>query len=220
MEPLMKLNQKNIFEIENFFFQNCDTSRISKFLIQYEIFKKTVSLNGAILELGVYKGNSLLRFAIFKKIYCPNKNIYGFDTFNKFPKATNKVDRIQRKKFISDAGINSISRYELIKILKKKNCFKKVNLIPGNVMNTLPNFCQQNKKIKISFLNLDLDMYEPSKLALDLLYPKLVKNGIILLDNFRSFFGETKAVKEFCKKKKIKVNKFKFDNKFLFYIKK
>ena len=79
---------------------------------------------------------------------------------------------------------------------------------------------KKNKKIKINFLNLDLDMYEPSKVALELLYPKLVKNGIILLDNFQSFFGETKAVKEFCKKKKIKVSKITFNNKSLFYIKK
>ena len=191
----MKIEKKNIFEIENYFFQNCDATRIPKFLIQYEIFKKTISLNGEILELGVYKGNSILRFATFKKIHCPHKSIYGFDTFDKFPKAKNKEDKIQRKKFILDAGINSISKNKLIKILKKKNCDKKVKLISGNVMNTLPKFCQKNKKIKISFLNLDLDMYEPSKVALELLYPKLVKNGIILLDNFQSFFGETKSVK-------------------------
>ena len=39
-----------------------------------------------------------------------------------------------------------------------------------------------------------------SLLVLEKFYPKLSKNGIIMLGNFKHFFGETIAIKQFCKK--------------------
>ena len=72
----------------------------------------------------------------------------------------------------------------------------------------------------VSLINLDLDLYEPSKIVLESLYPRLSKNGIIILDNYKTFYGETKAVNEFCKKYDIKLMKFKLLNKKTFIIKK
>ena len=47
----------------------------------------------------------------------------------------------------------------------------------------------------------------------------MTKNGIILLDNYKVFDGETKAVNEFIKTKKIKIYKRKFFRNF-YYLKK
>ena len=63
---------------------------------------------------------------------------------------------------------------------------------------------------KISYALLDLDIYEPSKYVLNYIWPKMTKNGIILLDNYKVFDGETKAVNEFIKTKKIKITKENF----------
>ena len=37
-------------------------------LLSFETIKKIINIPGALLELGVYKGCSLIRFAIFRKI--------------------------------------------------------------------------------------------------------------------------------------------------------
>jgi hypothetical protein len=208
------------FEFENLFFQHCSPDRISKFLIQFELFSKVKNLRGEICELGIFKGNSFIRLAIFRKILNKKNFLIGFDTFGNFPKAHNKSDHLLRKKFIQEAGSKSISTKELKKILKRKNCLKKIKLVKGDVLKTLPIFLKKNKNIKISLINLDLDLYEPSKMALDLLFPKLVNKGIIILDNFNNFFGETKAVKEFCKKKFLKVKNEIILNKKIYYIQK
>ena len=50
------LNIKNIFEIENFYFQNCSTTRIEKMILQYEIFKSASRIQGDVIEFGVFKG--------------------------------------------------------------------------------------------------------------------------------------------------------------------
>jgi len=124
-----------------------------------------------------------------------------------------------RINFVKDAGENSINKNKLIKILKKKK-FTNFKLIKGNVLKTIPIFLKKNNKLKFSFINLDLDLYEPSLLVLENFYPKLSKNGILMLDNFNEFFGETKAVKEFCKKKKIKISNLSLNGKKIFYIQK
>lgn len=211
---------KNFFNLENNFYKLIPFSRIEKFIIQLELFKKSIKVKGDIIEFGVYKGNSLIRLISFNKIFNKKKkSVFAFDVFHKFPAGTYKKDELQRKKFIKDAGENSISKHKLENILKKKN-LKNFKLIKGDVLKTAPNFLKKNKNLNFSFINLDLDLYEPSLLVLENFYPKLTKNGIIMLDNFNEFFGETKAVKEFCKRKKVKIRNLTLNGKILFYIKK
>ena len=88
------------------------------------------------------------------------------------------------------------------------------------MLKTIPLFLKKNKKLKFSFINLDLDLYEPSLLVLEKFYPKLSKNGIIVLDNFKQFYGETKAVREFVKIKGIKILSFCLGGNKIFYLRK
>ena len=91
----MKKNNKSVWEAENIFYQKTDISRIGKLIYQYEIFKLIKNLPGDILEFGVFKGNSLIRFLTFRSIIENNysRKIYGFDTFKNFPAQKRKVDR-------------------------------------------------------------------------------------------------------------------------------
>ncbi len=53
---------------ENSFYLSCDITRISKSLAQYELFKLVQDVPGAIVECGVFKGASLVRFAAFREL--------------------------------------------------------------------------------------------------------------------------------------------------------
>ena len=56
-----------------------------------------------------------------------------------------------------------------------------------------------------------MDIYSSTKFALNKLYKKMSPNGIILIDDYSTVEGATKAVDEFLKKnKKLKLNKLKF----------
>ena len=48
-------------------------------------------------------------------------------------------------------------------------------------------------------------MYKPTLFALEKLYEKVSKGGIILLDDYGKVFGATKATKDFFKKRNIKL---------------
>ena len=135
---------------------------------------------------------------------------YRFWCFGKFPHPkkdykNNKADKIFAKRHDNNIGLG-INIKLLRKYLKKKNIIN-YDLVKGDILKTLPNYLSKNKKLKISLLHLDLDVYEPTRFVLDALYKNISKNGIILLDDYTHIKGATLAVDEFIKKNKLKVYK-------------
>ncbi len=203
---------KKAFEYENNFFLSCDFGRIGKMLAHYELYKMTLDIPGAIVECGVFKGASLARFAMFRELFENpySKKIIGFDTFNKFPETDFDNDRELRRRFINSAGEDSISSKQLMDVLNHKNINKNIELVAGDITETVPDYVASHPDLNISFLNLDVDIYEPSVSVLKYLYPRIVKGGILVLDDYGTFPGETKAVDDYFKNKDIRIEKFSF----------
>lgn len=204
--------KKNNWYFENNFYYTSDKSRILKILDQHEIYKKIQNVKGDIVECGVFKGASMIRFLSFRDLFETSKkrNVYGFDMFGKFPipisqKKNFKADKKFANKHDQMIGLG-IKKDKLENLLKLKK-FNNFKLIKGNVINTIPKFLDKNPKIKISLLHLDLDIYEPTKFVLDFLYQKIARGGVILLDDYRHIKGATLAVDEFAKKKNLKIKK-------------
>jgi len=140
--------------------------------------------------------------------------------FGKFPETNFQKDKKMRELFIKESGSVGISKQQLIKVLKQKKIDQKIELVKGNIIQTVPNYVKTHPKLKISFLNLDTDLYEPAKIILEYLYPKITKGGILLLDDYGFWPGETKAVDEYFKNKNVKINKSAFSNTPSYIIKK
>ncbi len=200
------------FEYENNFYLSCDVTRISKILAHYELYKIAGHKPGTIVECGVFKGISLLRFAMFRELFeSPfSKKIVGFDTFGKFPNTEFSDDKKLRKKLIQDAGEQSISKSQMLKVFKHKGIDKSIELVKGDITKTVPEYVKSHPELKISLLNIDTDIYEPSVTILKYLYPKVVKGGVVIFDDYGVFPGETKAVDEYFKNENIEIKKFPF----------
>jgi len=85
--------------------------------------------------------------------------------------------------------------------------FKNFELVKGDILQTLPEYLKAHKELKISLLHIDIDVYEPAKIILELCYDRLVPGGILVLDDYGTVHGETKAVDDFFKNKNIKIEK-------------
>ena len=72
-----------------------------------------------------------------------------------------------------------------------------VIFIKGKVEDTLVQANQLPNAI--SFLRLDTDWYESTKIELDILYEKLIPGGILVIDDYANWNGVRKAVDEFFK---------------------
>jgi len=205
-------NFKKSFEYENNFYLSCDITRISKILSHYELYKMSSDVPGSIVECGVFKGASLCRFATFRELFGNpfSKKIIAFDIFGKFPQTKFNQDKQFRKKFISHAGNTSISKNQLLKVLKNKGLERNVELVQGDITKTIPKYLKKHPELRISILNLDTDIYEPAVTILENLFPRISKGGILLLDDYGTFPGETIAVEEYFKDKKINIKKLPF----------
>jgi hypothetical protein len=205
-------DQNEAFNYENNFYLSCDGSRIAKFIAQYELFRLSVNVPGVIIECGVFKGVSLVRFAHFREIFglSESKALVGFDTFDVFPGSTYTPDNNLLQQFIESAGSMSIGKDQLIKVLNNKGVTQNLSLIEGDISKTVPEFIRNNPDIKISFLNLDVDLYEPSKVIIENLFPHIAPGGILLLDDYGKFPGETRAVDDYFKGQDIEIKRLNY----------
>ncbi|MFM1651290.1 TylF/MycF/NovP-related O-methyltransferase [Brevibacillus sp. B_LB10_24] len=200
------------FEYENNFYLSCDPIRIGKLIAHYELFKMTLDIPGAIVECGVFKGASFARFAMFRDLFGNDftKKLIGFDIFGEFPETDYEADKKFRNNFITTAGNQSIGKNQLMQVLSHKGISKNIELIEGDITVTVPEYIKSHPELKISLLNLDTDIYEPAVTILEHFYPRIVEGGILILDDYGTFPGETAAVDEYFKFKKVKIRKFPY----------
>ena len=213
MKILDQFDTDNSFLYENGFYLTGKPDRLGKLLAHYELYKIVKELPGAIVECGVFKGASLIRFATFRNLFEAehSRKIIGFDMFGKFPETNFSEDKKYRKKFIDSAGEQSISETELAQIFEFKN-IKNYELVKGDINQTVPKYVKDNPHLKIALLHIDTDVYEPAVTILKKMYDRVVRGGIIAFDDYGTFPGETKAVDEFFKDKKVVIKKLPFSH--------
>lgn len=182
---------------ENAFYLTSDIRRIAKLLAHYEIYKMITDLPGNVVECGVYKGASLLRFATFREVLeSPySRTIIGFDAFGEFPKPDSEQDRAFVARFESEGG-QGISLEEMSKALQHKS-IRNVELIKGDIADTVPQYVTEHPELRIALLHIDVDVYDPTRIILEQLYHRVVRGGIVVFDDFGMVAGETRAIEEF-----------------------
>ena len=74
--------------------------------------------------------------------------------------------------------------------------------VVGDVFETLPKVVNQINEI--SFCRLNTDWYESTKAELDYLYPLIIKNGFLVLDDYGYWNGSNKALNDYLKENNLK----------------
>jgi hypothetical protein len=187
------------FDYENGFYLSCNSQRISKFIAYYELFKKTLNLAGDIVEFDVFKGVSLSRFALLRELFCvpASKKIIGFDVFGEFPGTEFTAGKTARNNFISTAGVVGIEKDQLERLLELRGLNKNLELVKGDITETLPKWLEQNPHSRFSLVNLDTDIYEAAVIILEKIWPRLVNGGVLLVDDYGVFPREQLLLMKF-----------------------
>ena len=127
-------NSRDSFEFENNFYLTCDNNRISKLLIQHELFLMSKDIPGEIVECGVFKGTSLIRFATLIELY--KKNGYYIDKIVDLSSYENE------KKFLEGTGSMVLDR-------TNKICYAAISERTHNdILNT---FCNESGYNPVKF---------------------------------------------------------------------
>jgi len=200
------------WDYENGFNITSDISRFGKLIAHYELYKKITELPGVVIEAGVFKAGSLIRFATYRELFefSYSRKIIGFDAFGSFPRQKNKTDNEFAQQHDEIAG-KGIQVEELNRIFKYKG-IRNIDLIKGDINKTVPKYIVDNPSLKIALLHIDVDVYDPTKTVLDCLYDKVVRNGITIFDDYSQIEGETNAVDDFFSDKECHFKKLKFSH--------
>ena len=193
---------------------------LKKFLAHYEFFRMTVDLPGDIVELGVYRGASLMSWANFLEIRNMGdrqKQVFGFDNFAgfaSFDEKDGKSDENVGKKLDGfDGGAFEDILKDAIAIFNQDRFIPykpRVVVIKGNIEETIPQFVIDKPGLRISLLHFDCDMYRPTKVAIETLWPLVVPGGVVLFDEYgiRPWEGESNAIDEFFAGKNVRIRRF------------
>ncbi|MFC1652389.1 TylF/MycF/NovP-related O-methyltransferase [Planctomycetota bacterium] len=172
------------------------TQTLGTRLAVYEIMKECMNVPGHIAEFGCWHGSNLLFMAKVIQLLQPNtyKYIYGFDSFEGLrtfaPEDKDTLDNLGQ--YQGDEG----TLHSMIELFEMDEW---VCLVKGVVDETIPVFAKEHPGLMLSLAYIDLDLYEPCKLALKFSHGCLVSGGIIVLDEamMRSWPGEGQALAEF-----------------------
>jgi O-methyltransferase len=175
------------------------------------IVKKNIE--GDMVECGAWKGGSAMIIALtLLKLNDMSRIIWLYDTYEGMSKPT-------ENDISSDNRINAGKEWD--KNNKKDDNFwcyssleevtgnmsltgyplEKIKFIKGKVEDTIP----KNTPDNISILRLDTDWYESTKHELIHLYPRIQTGGVLIIDDYGSWLGARKAVKEYCDQKEVKI---------------
>ena len=219
IEKLVEDNHVSTREILANFGAYVRRIHLTRFIAHYEIFKKIIDLPGGIAELGVFRGSSFLSFAKLLEIFCPgdrSRKAIGFDHFRGLQDFVErdgpKVEGMGKTQGGWSAANYEAELLENISIFEADSFVpraKRIEMVLGDIRQTIPDYVVQNPGLRLSLIHFDCDLYEPTMVGLNALYPLLVTGGIILFDEYgiTEWSGESAAVDEFFRDKGIRIQK-------------
>jgi hypothetical protein len=161
------------------------------------------NIPGDFVECGVWRGGSVMAaLEALRRLGKTDRRVWLFDTFagmtdpgaedtSMFGEVASEIQRDFKQKgekwcFASLPDVQT----NLKSIGYPKELLK---FIVGTVEETLT----REIPSEIALLRLDTDWYTSTKLELDVLYPKLVTKGILIIDDYGHWRGAKRAVDEF-----------------------
>ncbi|NOQ31393.1 MAG: macrocin-O-methyltransferase [Helicobacteraceae bacterium] len=209
LESLVEKHNISPIELINGFPIYARRTTIKKFLAHYELFLKTIDLPGDIVELGVFRGQSLMTFANFlesRNIGDRTKKVWGFDNFSGFTNLAQEDGPNYDQMHKTEGGFSPSQYYDELKDVidifdedRFVGWKKRIELIEGDVEKTIPEFVSKNPGLRISLLHFDIDMYNPTMTGLKHLFPLVVKGGVIIFDEYGilEWSGESSALEKY-----------------------
>jgi len=164
------------------------------------------SVPGDFVECGVWRGgNAILAAALFKT-YKVDKKVYLFDTFQGMTEPTD-FDRYAATDKPA-AGVFKQAQRETHNEMcyasyeDVESNFRSAGLLDGNIVFVKGDVLETlrdpaNLPVNVSLLRLDTDWYESTKAELEVLYPRLSRGGVLIVDDYGYWTGAKKATDEY-----------------------
>lgn len=169
---------------------------------------------GNFAECGVWRGGSAMAMALtLKSLGARPRDIFLFDTFAGMTPAGPEDSNVKTGESAAellraaggsrDSAIVAYAGLEEVRANMGKTSYppEHIHYIRGDVADTLA----ATDTGPLALLRLDTDWYASTKCELEVLYPRLVSGGVLIIDDYGSWSGARKAVDEFIESRRLRL---------------
>jgi hypothetical protein len=202
-------------------------AELGRFLARSRIFERVLTVPGSVVECGVFGGGGLMTWATLSAILEPLnhvRRVIGFDTFEGFvaagPKDAASSDNPNAVAggLAADMAEDIAQSAAIFDVYRPLGHIRKVELVKGDALSTIPRYLDENPHLVVSLLYLDFDLYEPTRCALERFVPRMPKGAVIAFDqlNHRAWPGETAALLDTLGIRALRLERFPFQPQIAF----
>lgn len=201
---------------------------MARILFMNHIYSKIVDHMGVVMEFGTRWGQNAAIFSALRGIYEPfnrHRKVIAFDTFTGFPKIDPKDGRSNMMKKGHLAVTDGYREYleDVLSYQEQDNPLshiKKFEICQGDASVELAKYFERNPETIVSLAYFDFDVYEPTKVCLELIKPRLTKGSVLGFDelNDPDSPGETQAVMEVFGLNNIALKRLPFASRTSYFI--
>lgn len=169
---------------------------------------------GSLAECGVWRGGSMMAMMMqLIRMRDEDRRCYLFDTFTGMSPPADR-DRswymtseqaAQQHESGADGSHNSWCFASMEEVLRNVSTTsypqEMIQLVKGDVAKTLVN----TDTGPLALLRLDTDFYASTKIEMEVLFPRLVPGGVLILDDYGSWEGSREAVDEYISENNIRI---------------
>ncbi len=196
------------------------SSVLAKLLFLDELYRQIIPVPGVIMVFGTWWGQDVVVLHNLRAVHEPYnilRKVIGFDTFEGYPEisAQDKLsDTIKPGAYDTTQGYMEYFG-QLLEYHSRENVMghiQKYELVKGDVTRTLEEYFAKHQETLVALAYLDLALYEPTQRVLELLKPRLVKGGVVAMDELNSpeYPGETQAFREVFDLRQCSIYRSKF----------
>ncbi len=168
---------------------------------------------GDFVQSGVWRGgSSFLVAARLKERGSTERHLWLFDTFSGMVPPTNRDVRfdgrpasivLDEEAYLGEDSYHWASaREEVVRDVMQKSGYpdERVHLVAGDVLETLESHAPE----RVALAYLDTDWFASTSEELRVLVPRMVRGGIVIVDDYNYWQGSRSAVDEYFEKAGIK----------------
>jgi hypothetical protein len=169
--------------------------------IEYAVANR---IPGAFVECGVWKGGSTMAAALsYRRLKREDVDLFLFDTFEGMPQPGEedicRSTGAPARDILAESGnlshMKCLAPIDEVRRNLQSTGYpaERLHFVQGMVEDTIPAHAPE----QISILRLDTDWYASTRHELEHLYPRLAKNGVLIIDDYGDWDGARKAVDEY-----------------------
>lgn len=171
-------------------------------------YVEDAAIDGAIVECGVWRGGSMMAVArTLMRRGAASRELYLFDTFEGMtepgPQDVSLAGESARKLLMQSSKTEHDMVWCYAPIERVAQALSltqypegRIHLIPGRVEETLA----QSAPDRIAILRLDTDWYQSTQHEMEVLYPRMSRGGVLIVDDYGHWQGARRAIDEYITK--------------------